>query len=148
MATRRPTLGGHGFSRAVRAPRNRALAPEVLLVNAALLVLILLAAVSPVYSQTAPAVVTAVDSISITVSEYLAPRDGRPYPLDTRANDLWSWQTHLVTADAEAANQRLRGAHSTFVSAGTVALPKGELGFGKGLTVRDPDGHALQLVQR
>lgn len=80
--------------------------------------------------------------------EYLAPRDGRPYPADTRANDLWSWQTHLTTTDAEAACQRLRGAHAAFVSPGTVALPKGEPGFGKGLTVRDPDGHALQLVQR
>ena len=80
--------------------------------------------------------------------EYLAPRDGHPYPLDTRANDLWSWQTHLTTTDAEAANQRLRGAHATFVSPGNVTLPKGELGFGKGLTVRDPDGHAVQLVQR
>ena len=79
--------------------------------------------------------------------EYLAPRDGKPYPLDTRANDLWSWQTRLTTADAEAAYQRLRGAHATLVSPGTVALPKNELGFGKGLTVRDPDGHAL-LVER
>ncbi len=80
--------------------------------------------------------------------EYLAPRDGKPYPLDTRANDLWSWQTHLRTRDAEAAYQHLRGTHATFVSPGVVALPKGELGFGKGLTVRDPDGHAVQLVQR
>ena len=80
--------------------------------------------------------------------EYLAPRDGKPYPLDTRANDLWNWQTRLTTADAEAAHQRLRGTHATLVSPGVVALPKGELGFGKGLTVRDPDGHAVQLIQR
>ncbi len=80
--------------------------------------------------------------------EYLAPRDGKPYPVDTRANDLWSWQTHLTTPDTEAANQRLRGARATFVSPGTVTLPKSELGFSKGLTVRDPDGHALQLIQR
>jgi len=80
--------------------------------------------------------------------EYLAPRDGRPYPPDTRANDLWSWQTHLTTSDAEAANQRLRGTHAVFVSPGIVALPTNELGFRKGLTVHDPDGHSLQLVQR
>ena len=90
----------------------------------------------------------AVGGPGIEFLEYLAPRDGKPYPLDTRANDLWSWQTHLTTADAEAAGQHLRGAKATFVSPGVVRLPKIELGFGKGLTVRDPDGHALQLLQR
>ncbi|HXE76369.1 MAG TPA: VOC family protein [Candidatus Xenobia bacterium] len=84
----------------------------------------------------------------IELLEYLAPRDGKSYPLDTRANDLWNWQTHLTTADADAAQQRLRAARAAFVSPGAVALPKAELGFRKGLTVRDPDGHALQLIQR
>ncbi|HSF03581.1 MAG TPA: VOC family protein, partial [Solirubrobacterales bacterium] len=33
----------------------------------------------------------------IELLEYLAPSDGRPFPLDTRANDLWHWQVNLVT---------------------------------------------------
>jgi hypothetical protein len=28
-----------------------------------------------------------------------------------------------------------------------VTLPKDKLGFRKGLLVRDPDGHALQLIE-
>src|SRR6185369_13604141 len=37
----------------------------------------------------------------IELLEYLAPGDGRIYPADSRANDLWSWQTRLATDDAE-----------------------------------------------
>jgi hypothetical protein len=39
----------------------------------------------------------------IELLEYLTPRDGRPMPSDSRPDDLWSWQTTLVTRDAEAA---------------------------------------------
>lgn len=78
--------------------------------------------------------------------EYLAPRDGRPFPAGTRSNDLIHWQTRLVTRQAEAAFERLRAGRAAFVSPGVVALPDARLGFGKGLLVRDPDGHALQLV--
>ena len=30
--------------------------------------------------------------------EYLMPRDGRPTPLDSCANDLWHWQTAIGLA--------------------------------------------------
>ena len=43
---------------------------------------------------------------AIEFLEYLAPRDGRPYPADSRANDLWHWQTRLVTHDAEAGDRK------------------------------------------
>src|SRR5689334_7435082 len=39
---------------------------------------------------------------SIEFLEYLTPRDGRPLPPDTRANDIIHWQTRLITRDAEA----------------------------------------------
>lgn len=81
--------------------------------------------------------------------EYLAPRDGRPTPLDIRANDLIHWQTTLVVANADAMLQRLRQSGARFVSpAATVTMPSAELGFRKGGIVRDPDGHALRLVER
>src|SRR5437660_4176288 len=31
--------------------------------------------------------------------EYIAPRDGRPYPGDARASDLFDWQTNLISLD-------------------------------------------------
>jgi catechol 2,3-dioxygenase-like lactoylglutathione lyase family enzyme len=80
--------------------------------------------------------------------EYLAPRDGRPIPADERANDLFHWQTRLSVTDADQAARRLLGIKSIFVSTGIVPLRNGELGFTRGLMVRDPDGHVMQLTER
>ena len=80
--------------------------------------------------------------------EYLAPRDGRPFPADERANDLIHWQTKLVTRGAEAAVQAVREGRFAFVSPGSVEAPSGVLGFRNGLLVRDPDGHPIQLVEK
>ncbi len=80
--------------------------------------------------------------------EYLTPRDGRPMPVDARANNLIHWQTRLITPDAAAAAERLRTAKFAFVSTGVIELEDGSLGFAKGFLVRDPDGHAMQLIER
>ncbi|HKA53943.1 MAG TPA: VOC family protein [Candidatus Binatia bacterium] len=79
--------------------------------------------------------------------EYLAPRDGRPLPVDERANDLVHWQTRLMTADAATAAQQVRAGTFAFVSPGAITLPKATLGFTKGFLVRDPDGHVMQLTE-
>ena len=83
----------------------------------------------------------------IELLEYLAPRDGRPFPEDEHANDLVHRQTVLVTRDADAAGQLLRRA-SNFVSSGVVVNPNKELGFSKALLVRDPDGHPVEIEQK
>lgn len=85
---------------------------------------------------------------AIELLEYLAPRDGRPYPADARANDLWHWQTRLAAGDAAAALQALRAARTPLISSGLVEPPDRELGIARGFIVRDPDGHAMQLVER
>jgi catechol 2,3-dioxygenase-like lactoylglutathione lyase family enzyme len=85
---------------------------------------------------------------AIELLEYLAPRDGRPYPLDARANDLWHWQTRLIAADAAGGVRALRETRSPLVSPGLVETPDRVLGFARGLMVRDPDGHAVQVVER
>src|SRR4051812_42614659 len=80
--------------------------------------------------------------------EYLAPRDGRPFPPEEKANDLIHWQTRFLGISAEEAAQTLRNSRSAFVSTGAVELPDGKAGFRKAVTVRDPDGHAVQIVER
>jgi catechol 2,3-dioxygenase-like lactoylglutathione lyase family enzyme len=80
--------------------------------------------------------------------EYLTPRDGRPFSPDARANDLTHWQTVLVTHGAEATARSLFSERTAFVSPGVIALPETKLGFAKGFLVRDPDGHAVQLIER
>jgi catechol 2,3-dioxygenase-like lactoylglutathione lyase family enzyme len=81
----------------------------------------------------------------VELLEYLAPRDGRPAPLDLHANDLAHWQTTIVAA-APAALLR-----STFggwlVSPDVVMLPA-STGFARGLLVRDPDAHGVRVVAR
>jgi catechol 2,3-dioxygenase-like lactoylglutathione lyase family enzyme len=84
----------------------------------------------------------------IELLEYLAPRDGRPAPADQRANDLIHWQTKLVTSNVDPAAAGLLAGKFRFVSSGVVAIPDKSLGFEKGLLVRDPDGHVMQLIQK
>ncbi|MFN0084718.1 MAG: VOC family protein [Blastocatellia bacterium] len=80
--------------------------------------------------------------------EYLAPRDGRPAPRDQKANDLAHWQTRLVTRDIEAAAVRLREGRFDFISSGVIGLSEPALGFKRGFLARDPDAHAIQLVEK
>lgn len=84
----------------------------------------------------------------IELLEYLAPGDGRPFPADTRASDLWHWQINLTTENVDAVAQIVREGHYRLVSPGAIALPEPALGFTEGLIARDPDGHALRLAQR
>jgi catechol 2,3-dioxygenase-like lactoylglutathione lyase family enzyme len=80
--------------------------------------------------------------------DYLTPRDGRPMPHDTRANDLWHWQTAVRVGRAETAAEKLNNARVRFISSGVATLPDRALGIGKGFLVRDPDGHGLQLFEK
>jgi catechol 2,3-dioxygenase-like lactoylglutathione lyase family enzyme len=80
--------------------------------------------------------------------DYLTPRDGRPTPVDSRANDLWHWQTALGVSHADVAAEKLKAGRVRFVSPGVTTIPDRALGFNKGFLVRDPDGHALQLIEK
>lgn len=85
---------------------------------------------------------------AIEFLEYLAPGDGRPFPADARANDLLHWQTKLLTSDTESAARHARAERAVLVSPGSVSLPQAELGLRRGVTLRDPDGHTVQLIER
>jgi catechol 2,3-dioxygenase-like lactoylglutathione lyase family enzyme len=80
--------------------------------------------------------------------DYLTPRDGRPTPPDTRANDLWHWQTAIRVGRADTAAEKLNNSRVRFVSPGVATIPDRALGIAKGFLVRDPDGHGLQLIER
>lgn len=82
--------------------------------------------------------------------EYLSPQGGRPAPSDLSANDLAHWQTTLVVDEPQALDRiatRLREGQVRFVSPEIVKLPEAELGFHRGFLVRDPDGHAFEIVE-
>src|SRR3989454_1158157 len=84
----------------------------------------------------------------IELLEYLSPRNGRAIPVDEHANDLVHRQTQLETENPDAATAALRIAKTNFMSDGLVSFLGPSLGFTRGFVVRDPDGHAISIVQR
>jgi hypothetical protein len=76
----------------------------------------------------------------IELLEYLAPSDGRPFPIDERANDIVHRYTSLSVPDVSAADREFVRRHSSFVSPGVVGVAETQ-----GLEVRDPDGHVLEI---
>ena len=83
----------------------------------------------------------------IELLEYLAPRDGRAIPADFRANDVAHWETRVVSRDVEGAAQTVARRRFELVSPGIVDLAGAELGFGRAVAVRDPDGHVIEIVR-
>jgi catechol 2,3-dioxygenase-like lactoylglutathione lyase family enzyme len=82
--------------------------------------------------------------------DYKTPPGGRLMPVDTKANDLWHWQTTLVTKDIQAVTDRLRKAGAQFITPDVVAIPheaQAQLGFKKAVMIRDPNGHAIRLIE-
>jgi len=75
----------------------------------------------------------------VELLEYLAPRTGRPMPVDSKANDDWYWQIN-TSAAVVAADAAVRRGHHIYVSPGPQAVEGGLQ-----LIIRDPDGHALLL---
>jgi len=80
--------------------------------------------------------------------DYLTPRDGRQAPADSKANDLWHWQTKLATDTADGAFKRLKTIRARLISSGSVGLPSPSFGYNKALLARDPDGHAVELIEK
>ena len=95
------------------------------------------------------------DDANLAAATHRVPRlqdapGGRPMPGDTKAIDVWHWQTTLATKDIPAAADRLRKAGAQFITPDIVSIPQetqAELGFKKALMVRDPNGHAIRLIE-
>ena len=85
--------------------------------------------------------------MAVEFLEYLAPPDGRPFPDDSQANDLWHWETTMVVDNIEKTAQNLEQKGVEFISSGIVEVNR-DLGFSQGLLVRDPDGHGIKIIQR
>ena len=77
--------------------------------------------------------------------QYLKPGTGRPYPEDTKADDIWYWQTTLFTNDAEKLYNELAMAGYRFVSKGLIELRDKNGKTYSAFIVRDPDGHAMLI---
>jgi catechol 2,3-dioxygenase-like lactoylglutathione lyase family enzyme len=78
--------------------------------------------------------------------QYINPGPGKAYPSDSRADDIWHWQTILIVADAEALYNKLKTANSVFISKEIIHQQINKI-HSKSFIVRDPDGHALMIKE-
>jgi catechol 2,3-dioxygenase-like lactoylglutathione lyase family enzyme len=78
--------------------------------------------------------------------EYLSPRNGRP-AAGIQSNDLAHWETTVSGRNADDAFTRLQQARVLFVSP-SVATLRDESRVTKRFLVRDPDGHAVKVIER
>jgi catechol 2,3-dioxygenase-like lactoylglutathione lyase family enzyme len=79
--------------------------------------------------------------------DYRQPRSGRPYPADARPNDLLHWHTRILVDDVALALESARRAGAALVSPVAVTIDPAT-GYRRAALVRDPDGHAVEFVQR
>ncbi len=77
--------------------------------------------------------------------EYLNPRGGKQYPGDTRADDIWYWQTTLITNNVAAVYDKLKDQGYQFVSKGLIDLKPANGKHAHAFIVKDPDGHAMLI---
>jgi catechol 2,3-dioxygenase-like lactoylglutathione lyase family enzyme len=79
---------------------------------------------------------------AVELLEYLTPRDGRPAPLDLKANDIAHWHTSIITRGLDRFLQSQHGGWlvSPIVVPPTAVVPN------PAMLVRDPDGHGIRLV--
>jgi catechol 2,3-dioxygenase-like lactoylglutathione lyase family enzyme len=77
---------------------------------------------------------------------YLAPPNGRKYPKDSKANDLWHWYTSIFVPDTPQLLATLK--EMKIKPTGSASFIHPNFGPVKALFVRDPDGHALLVMTR
>jgi catechol 2,3-dioxygenase-like lactoylglutathione lyase family enzyme len=88
------------------------------------------------------------DGLGIELLEYLAPRDGRPAPLDLRANDIGHWQTTVgIPSAASLIDASAQRPPFSLVSPRVARVPLA-VGANDAALVRDPDGHGVQVVSK
>ena len=79
--------------------------------------------------------------------EYLQPGPGKPYPPDSRTDDIWHWQTILLADDADALYNKIKDKGYSFISKGLVQLKTNKGKTTKAFIVRDADGHAMLVME-
>ncbi len=61
----------------------------------------------------------------LELTEFLAPRGGRPAPIDSRSNDRWFQHAAIIVSDMDCAYQRLRDYKVKHASSGRSFCPRG-----------------------
>jgi len=82
----------------------------------------------------------------IELLEYLTPRTGRPYPADSVASDQWQWVVNLRAQPQTVVESIDHFRGQTWISNRPTTLNDRALGYARAFMLRDPDGHADNLI--
>jgi hypothetical protein len=69
-------------------------------------------------------------------------------PVDTQANDLWYWQIKISTADINSLEATIRDTDADMTFVESVMALQEDRESERHLQIRDPDGHALVVMQQ
>ena len=86
--------------------------------------------------------------IGVEFLDYIAPPGGRAYPSESKPTDLWHWHTTIEVNHLEDLHQKLIELDIEIISRSIVDLSESYLKAQKALMVRDPDGHAILLIEK
>jgi catechol 2,3-dioxygenase-like lactoylglutathione lyase family enzyme len=78
--------------------------------------------------------------------QYLSPGPGKPYPADSRSDDLWHWQTTLVVDNAVTLYNKLMAEGYIIISKELVYQHVNDQHI-RSFIVRDTDGHAMLIKE-
>jgi catechol 2,3-dioxygenase-like lactoylglutathione lyase family enzyme len=90
---------------------------------------------------------TAASGIGLEFLDYIAPPGGRPYPADTKPNDLWYWQTTLKVSGINELYQKLKEQGYLMLPDNPVEIGISDQGGNMGFIAREPDGHYILFVE-
>lgn len=80
--------------------------------------------------------------------EYIIPGPGKAYPEDSKTDDLWHWQTILITDNANKIYQELKTRGYRIISNGLVQVKDKNGKLNESFIVRDADGHAMLIREQ
>ena len=78
--------------------------------------------------------------------EYIHPGPGKPYPSDSRTDDVWHYQTTLLVDNAMKLYGQLKATGYHFVSENLIQLRNKKGGVCNAFILRDRDGHAILIT--
>jgi len=77
--------------------------------------------------------------------QYLIPGPGKPFPADSKADDIWHWQTTVLVEDAGTLYNRLKAEGYKLLSLHPANLHNKAGKMARAFIVRDRDGHAVLI---
>ncbi len=82
----------------------------------------------------------------VELLEYLAPRTGRPIPLDQRANDVAHWETLIDERDIMQAWAHFTSSRTHVISSQIDSIARNNESAREGFLFQDPDGHVIAAM--